>query len=204
MPVGHADVMDSLARKNSRERAENLPGTREWYSNTLPWYSKIYPDASAPVTDRGRERYMEHNGTGSTATHGHGHDAAPMDSYSPRRRAAAAAPRGTDHSSQEERLMAEWSRQAEDARRERVETSSYEDDDDYGAVTPDQVETLETGLTPTGAPAAGASLAQPVHGRAREDGRAQQHAERARRASVGSHGGQGRVVLGDCEQARAA
>ena len=151
MPVGHADVMDSLARKNSRERAENLPGTREWYSNTLPWYSKIYPDASAPVTDRGRERYMEQNGTGSTATHGHGHDAAPMDSYFPP--AVSPPPRRepqTDHSSQEERLMAEWSRQAEDARRERVETSSYEDDDDYGAVTPDQVETLETGLTPTG------------------------------------------------------
>ena len=151
MPVGHADVMDSLARKNSRESMENLPGTREWYSNTLPWYSKMYPDAnSAPVTDRGRERYMEQNGSGSTATHGHGHDAAPMDSYFPPAASPQSPPRGTDHSSQEERLMAEWSRQAEDARRERVETSSYEDDDDYGAVTPDQVETLETGLTPTG------------------------------------------------------
>jgi hypothetical protein len=41
MPVGHADVMDQLARKNAREsqrtRGGNLPGTREWYSNTLPW-----------------------------------------------------------------------------------------------------------------------------------------------------------------------
>ena len=54
MPVGHADVMDSLARKNSRESMENLPGTREWYSNTLPWYSKMYPDAnSAPVRNAG-------------------------------------------------------------------------------------------------------------------------------------------------------
>ena len=170
MPVGHADVMDQLARKNAREsqrtRGGNLPGTREWYSNTLPWYSKMYPDAQVAEGHASTQgsRYMEQNGGGSTTSHGHGHDAAPSDSYFPPSSSGNHSPTFSPDHSTEERLMSEWSRQAEDARRDRaaqdttqsdagpVSWTSDDDDDDYGAVTPDRIDSTSgsTGLAPAG------------------------------------------------------
>ena len=174
MPVGHADVMDQLARKNAREsqrtRGGNLPGTREWYSNTLPWYSKMYPDAQVAEghTSTQGSRYMEQNGGGSTTSHGHGHDAAPSDSYFPPSSSGNHSPTFSPDHSTEERLMSEWSRQAEDARRDRAAQDTTQsdagpaswtsdDDDDYGAVTPDRIDpdstfgsTSSTGLAPAG------------------------------------------------------
>ena len=168
MPVGHADVMDQLARKNAREsqrtRGGNLPGTREWYSNTLPWYSKMYPDAQVAEghTSTQGSRYMEQNGGGSTTSHGHGHDAAPSDSYFPPSSSGNHSPTFSPDHSTEERLMSEWSRQAEDARRDRAAQDTTQsdagpaswtsDDDDYGAVMPDQIDSTSgsTGLAPAG------------------------------------------------------
>ena len=37
------DISDAAAIKRARETQGGLPGTREWYSNTLPWYTKMYP-----------------------------------------------------------------------------------------------------------------------------------------------------------------
>jgi hypothetical protein len=37
------DVADAAAIKRARETQDGLPGTRQWYSNTLPWYTKMYP-----------------------------------------------------------------------------------------------------------------------------------------------------------------
>ena len=37
------DISDAAAIKSARETQGGLPGTREWYSNTLPWYTKMYP-----------------------------------------------------------------------------------------------------------------------------------------------------------------
>ena len=37
------DVVDVAMSKRMREMQDGLPGTREWYNQALPWYSKMYP-----------------------------------------------------------------------------------------------------------------------------------------------------------------
>ena len=37
------DVVDVATSKRMREMQDGLPGTREWYNQALPWYSKMYP-----------------------------------------------------------------------------------------------------------------------------------------------------------------
>ena len=189
MPVGHADVMDQLARKNAREsqrtRGGNLPGTREWYSNTLPWYSKMYPDAQVAEghTSTQGSRYMEQNGGGSTTSHGHGHDAAPSDSYFPPSSSGNHSPTFSPDHSTEERLMSEWSRQAEDARRDRAAQDTTQSDAGPASWTSrrrrrlrrcdarqDRLNFWFNRTRAGGRVRRLGHLPQPVHGRAGEDG----------------------------------
>jgi hypothetical protein len=50
------DVVDVWTSKQMREMQDGLPGTREWYNQALPWYSKMYPPSigSSSVNSSGR------------------------------------------------------------------------------------------------------------------------------------------------------
>ena len=48
------DVMDAVTSKQMREMQDGLPGTRQWYSDTLPWYTKMYPSRDTEYADRTR------------------------------------------------------------------------------------------------------------------------------------------------------
>lgn len=50
------DVVDVATSKRMREMQDGLPGTREWYNQALPWYSKMYPTGFAPEVSRDEEK----------------------------------------------------------------------------------------------------------------------------------------------------
>jgi len=50
------DVVDVATSKRMREMQDGLPGTREWYNQALPWYSKMYPTGFAPESRETKKR----------------------------------------------------------------------------------------------------------------------------------------------------
>ena len=48
-----AGAMDLATPRESEREGDGLPGSAQWYSNTLPWYSTVYPAANPGAVEAG-------------------------------------------------------------------------------------------------------------------------------------------------------
>jgi hypothetical protein len=48
-----AGAMDLATPRESEREGDGLPGSAQWYSNTLPWYSTVYPGANPGAVEAG-------------------------------------------------------------------------------------------------------------------------------------------------------
>lgn len=65
--VTDLDLIDAATSKRMREMQDGLPGTREWYNQALPWYSKMYPAVTAggSAVDTGNNNVMRNRPSGN-------------------------------------------------------------------------------------------------------------------------------------------
>ena len=92
------DVVDVATSKRMREMQDGLPGTREWYNQALPWYSKMYPTGFAPDVARNEEArdLQRKRDAGNAGTRERGRPFTEDDARLSRELDAAAAGAGVD------------------------------------------------------------------------------------------------------------
>ena len=94
------DVVDVATSKRMREMQDGLPGTREWYNQALPWYSKMYPAGFAPNVEKARDEeardLRRKRDAGNAGTRERGRPFTEDDARLSRELDAAAAGAGVD------------------------------------------------------------------------------------------------------------
>ena len=91
------DVVDVATSKRMREMQDGLPGTREWYNQALPWYSKMYPAGFTPSSKNEEAKALQRKrDAGNAGTRERGRPFTEDDARLSRELDAAAADAGVD------------------------------------------------------------------------------------------------------------
>ena len=91
------DVVDVATSKRMREMQDGLPGTREWYNQALPWYSKMYPAGFTPSSKNEEAKALQRKrDAGNAGTRERGRPFTEDDARLSRELDVAAADAGVD------------------------------------------------------------------------------------------------------------